>query len=83
VAPHDDAEDTMKTPTAAAATVLFLALSGCATTPGPNGFTRSRMDQDIDLGKVIAVNEWAVRRHASVVWVNYPKKPARLRNDEG
>jgi hypothetical protein len=41
------------------------------------------MDEDIDLGKVIAVNEWAVRRHASVVWVNYPKKPVRQRNDEG
>ncbi len=74
----------MRTPATAAVIVLCLAISACAGTAGSNGLTRtSTMDSDIDVGKVIAVNEWAVRRHASVVWVNYPKKPAYLKDKEG
>jgi hypothetical protein len=43
----------------------------------------SSMDDDIDVGKVVAINQWAVRRHASVVWINYPKKPAHLKDSSG
>lgn len=64
--------------TAAAAIVLGLGISGCAGTAGPNGIAgASRMDSDIDYGKVISVNEWAVNRHATVVWVNYPRVRAK------
>jgi hypothetical protein len=63
--------------------VLCLAVSACAGTVGHNaGITKS--DNEVDVGKVITVNEWAVRRHATVVWVNYPKKPANIRaSDDG
>jgi hypothetical protein len=64
------------------AIVLCLAVSACAGTGGANGASKmSNMDADVDVGKVIAVNDWAMRRHASVVWVNYPKKPAHLKDD--
>jgi hypothetical protein len=44
----------------------------------------SGIDADVDYGKVIAVNDWAVKRHATVVWVNYPKKSAvRLKDENG
>lgn len=68
----------MRTLATAAAIVLCLAVSACAGTGGSNGLTReSRMDNDLDVGKVITVNEWAVHRHASVMWVNYPQKTVR------
>ena len=77
-----DAEGTMRTLAMGAAIVLCLAASGCAGTAGPNGFARgSSMDSDIDYGKVLAVNEWAERRRATVVWINYPKKSAHSKDD--
>ena len=66
------------------AVVLCLAVSACAGTSGSNGVARmSGEDKDVDMGKVIAVNDWAVRRHATVVWVNYPKKAPNLKDDNG
>jgi hypothetical protein len=68
--------------TTGTAIVLCLAVSACAGTGGASGIAkRSNPDADVDVGKVIAVNDWALRRHASVVWVNYPKKPAHLKGD--
>jgi hypothetical protein len=80
-----DAEGTMRTLAAGGAiVVLSLAVSACAGTGGSNGLTRgSAMDDDIDVGKVVTVNDWAVRRHASVVWVNYPKKSKYLKDTSG
>ena len=67
-----------------AALVLSLAVSACAGTSGSNGIARgSSMDNDVDVGKVVAVNEWAVNRHATVVWVNYPKKSVRAKDTSG
>ncbi len=64
--------------TALAAIVLGFGISGCAGTAGPNGLAReSKMDSDIDYVKVISVNEWAVNRHATVMWVNYPRVRAK------
>jgi len=72
----------MRTLAMSAAIVLCLAVSGCAGTAGPNGMVRgSTMDNDIDVGKVLAVNEWAERRRATVVWINYPKKSAHMKDD--
>lgn len=68
------------------AVVLCLAVSACAGTSGPNGMARgmSSMDAQVDYGKVLAVNEWAVKRHATVMWINYPKKSAvRLKDENG
>lgn len=74
----------MRTLAIGAAVVLCLAVSACAGTGGRNGMARgSSMDDDIDVGKVVAINQWAVRRHASVVWINYPKKPAHLKDTSG
>ncbi|GAA0715015.1 hypothetical protein [Dokdonella soli] len=58
-----------------AAAAVSLGLSACAGSAGRNGIARSgSMDSDIDYGKVVAVNQWAERRHATVVWVNYPTR---------
>ncbi len=74
----------MRTLAIGAAIVLCLAVSACAGTSGSNGMAReSKMDSDIDVGKVVAVNEWAVNRHATVVWINYPTKPVHLKDDSG
>ncbi len=48
-------------------------LSACAGLVGPNGSTRPvHLGGEIDYGKVIAVNQWAERRGATVLWINYP-----------
>ncbi len=74
----------MRTLAIGAAIVLCLAVSACAGTGGSNGMAReSAMDSDIDVGKVVAVNEWAVKRHATVVWINYPKKSAHPKDNSG
>lgn len=74
----------MRTLATGAAIVLCLAVSACAGTGGRNGMARgSSLERDVDYGKVVAVNEWALRRHATVVWVNYPKKPAYLKDVDG
>jgi len=81
--PHSgSAEGTMRTLALAAAIVGCLAMSGCA---GTNEMARgeSRMDNDLDAGKVLTVNEWAVHRHATVMWVNYPKKSAHPKESDG
>lgn len=66
----------MRTLALAAGIVGCLAISGCAGTDSSFVRGESRMDSDIDANKVLTVNEWAEHRHASVVWVNYPKKSA-------
>lgn len=59
-----------------------LAMSGCA---GTRDFahSESRMDEELDASKVLTVNEWAVHRHATVKWVNYPTKSAHPKESEG
>ena len=72
----------MKTLAVPAAVVMCLAVSACAGTGGANGLAKeSRMDNDLDVGKVVTVNQWAVHRHATVVWINYPK--AQRKENEG
>jgi len=79
-----NAEGTMRTLAMGAAILLCLAVSACAGTAGSNGIARaSSMDDDVDVGKVIAINEWAVNRHATVMWVNYPKKSAHPKDTSG
>lgn len=59
---------------------MFLALagailvsSGCASL-GPATRANHGFNADVDVGKVIAVNQWAQTKGATVVWVNYPQK---------
>jgi hypothetical protein len=74
----------MRTLTLGVAVVLCLAVSACAGTGGRNALTADgKMDADIDVGKVVTVNQWAVRRHASVVWINYPKKALPAKDSSG
>jgi hypothetical protein len=63
----------MKSLAAGLAILTCLGLSACAGTSGPNGIARqSTIDSAVDVGKVVAVNQWALRRGATVVWINYP-----------
>lgn len=52
---------------------ISLGLGGCASTGGSR-MTNSQYGPDVDVGKVIAVNQWALTKGATVVWVNYPQK---------
>ena len=61
----------MRTLALAAAVGGCLAMSGCAGT------------NDLDASKVLTVNEWAVHRHATVMWVNYPKRSAHPKETDG
>jgi hypothetical protein len=65
--------------------VSLFALSLCACTgTGKAGMVRQgSMDDSVDIGKVIAVNQWALKRGATVVWINYPKRAARAKPAEG
>lgn len=49
-----------------------LAMGGCAAIGGSRA--TSYYGSDVDIGKVIAVNQWAETKGATVVWVNYPRK---------
>ncbi|HET6545201.1 MAG TPA: hypothetical protein VFG55_00470 [Rhodanobacteraceae bacterium] len=50
--------------------VMCLGLGACA---GSNGFVRGGpQDQRLDYGKILAVNEWAKTRGATVLWLHYP-----------
>jgi len=73
----------MRTPAMGVAIVLCLAVSACAGTGGSHGAGITKSDSEVDVGKVITVNEWAVRRHATVVWVNYPKKAPVSKDTSG
>ena len=73
----------MKTPAIAAAAVVCLALTACSGAPTKHGYVH-RDDSELDLVKVIGVNQWARNRHASVLWVNYPVKSKALKEaDKG
>jgi hypothetical protein len=52
-------------PLLAAASVVLM-LSACATSPRP-------LSQVADTGKVVAVDQWAETKHATVVWVHTPR----------
>lgn len=66
------------------AVLSCLGLSACAGTSGQNGFTRhSNIGAEIDYGKVIAVNDWALKRNAKVMWVNYPTLADRNGSNDG
>jgi len=72
----------MRTLAGLTAVVMCLAVSACAGTGGTKSAAReSAMDAKLDVGKVVTVNQWAVHRHATVMWVNYPVTQSR--NNEG
>ena len=56
---------------------MSLALCGCASMGGAQR-ANSQSDSDIDMGKVVAVNQWAETKGARVMWINYPQKPKNL-----
>lgn len=49
--------------------LLCATLCACA---GTNTLAR-RSGTDIDQGKVVAVNDWALHRRAEVIWIHYPR----------
>jgi uncharacterized OsmC-like protein len=56
----------------AAAAVLF-ALGACTTTTS----RRDMAATNVDAGKVVTVDQWAKREHATVMWVHYPQAADR------
>ena len=61
----------MKSLAIGAAIVVSLGLTACTGTS--NRMSRSDSpDSRIDMVKVVGVNQWAERRGARVMWVNYP-----------
>jgi len=63
------------------AILLCLGVSACA---GTAGNTRNNAaGNDIDYGKVLAVNQWAARRHATVVWIQYPAVRREKAHNDG
>ncbi len=57
---------------------------GSVRLPGSKSITnRALILAALTRGKVVAVNDWALRRHATVMWINYPKKSAQLKNTDG
>jgi hypothetical protein len=53
---------------------VSLALGGCASMGGAQ-HADYQYGSDVDMGKVVAVNQWAETKGAKVVWINYPQKP--------
>jgi predicted nucleotidyltransferase len=41
----------------------------------------SKYDSDVDVAKVVTVNQWAQWRGAKLIWINYPQK-SRLADSE-
>jgi hypothetical protein len=74
----------MKILAVGAALVICLALSACAGTASNSGLVRNHsMYDNVDYGKVVTVNEWALKRGATVVWINYPTRNVRSRPSDG
>ena len=74
----------MKSLATGAVLAMGLGLAACAGTSGRSGFVRgSSMDGNVDVGKVIAINQWALRRHATVLWINYPVRSVHPRPSDG
>jgi len=65
----------MKSRAIGMAMLLCLGVSACA------GHATRRNADTIDINKVITVNQWAAKRHATVVWVNHPQKREPQHND--
>lgn len=55
--------------------LLCLGVCACAAIAHRHGVDR------VDYAQVIAVNQWAAHRHATVVWVRYPQARASRKDD--
>lgn len=77
-------EDAMKVRFFVATVAMGCVVSACA---GMDARTHPERDlsagPDADYGKIIAVDRWAQRKGAGLVWVNYPKLPARELQGKG
>ncbi|MBS0581724.1 MAG: hypothetical protein JSS42_01320 [Proteobacteria bacterium] len=56
---------------------MSLALAGCAATGGAR-HANDGYGSDVDMGKVVAVNQWAETKGARIMWINLPQKPKNL-----
>lgn len=68
-----------------AALMGCLALSACAGTANKASLVRSEhsMYDNVDYGKIVTVNQWALKRGATVVWINYPTVNAHGKPSDG
>lgn len=74
----------MKSLATGAVLAMSFGLAACAGTPAKSGFVLgSQMDANVDVGKVTAVNQWALKRHATVVWINFPVRSLHPRPSDG
>ena len=53
---------------------LSLVVSACATSAGSGTRAGSKYGDELDQGKIIAVNRWAEMKGARVLWINLPQK---------
>lgn len=64
--------------------VLCLGLTACAGTASNSRLAHHQsMYDDVDYSKIITVNQWALKRGATVVWINYPTTSARTKPTDG
>lgn len=64
--------------------VLCLGLAACAGTASNTRLARHQsIHDDVDYGKVITVNQWALMRGATVVWINYPTTNVHAKPSDG
>lgn len=66
----------MKAFVAVAAIVMCFGLSACAGVDTRAERARGQaLGPEVDYAKVVAVNQWALRRGATLRWVQYPTLP--------
>jgi hypothetical protein len=74
----------MKMLAVGAALVVCLGLSACAGTANNARLVHEpSMYDNVDYGKIVTVNQWALKRGATVVWINYPRVNAHGRPSDG
>ncbi|MGA9422847.1 MAG: hypothetical protein WBW61_10830 [Rhodanobacteraceae bacterium] len=52
---------------------VALLLAGCAA--GTSTLRGGPQDQELDVSKIVAVNQWARAKGATVLWIHYPTRP--------
>ncbi|HOV58045.1 MAG TPA: hypothetical protein PLN91_09220 [Rhodanobacteraceae bacterium] len=69
----------MKLGSACAVFLAGVVLCGCASRDGR--IVKRDLPQEVDEGKIAAVNDWAVHRGAVVRWVNLPTRKVAAASD--
>lgn len=67
-----------------AAVVMCLGVTACAGVDTRSSQSHDpALGPDTDYAKILAVNQWAQRRGATLMWVHYPQLPPQERKKDG